>query len=75
MIKVAIFTFLSIGAIAFSRDYVLNPPSTSTSLITALCSLFLFLTVKVEEIESIRKFGEEYVSYMGSTKMFILYVL
>jgi protein-S-isoprenylcysteine O-methyltransferase Ste14 len=29
----------------------------------------------VEEKESIRKFGEEYVSYMGETKMFIPFIL
>lgn len=59
----------------FALGVYLKSPSMIASLLVALCSLFLFLTAKVEEKESINKFGEEYVSYMGTTKMFIPYIL
>jgi protein-S-isoprenylcysteine O-methyltransferase Ste14 len=59
----------------FALGVYLKSPSTIASLLVALCSLFLFLTAKVEEQENITKFGEEYLSYMESTKMFIPYIL
>lgn len=46
------------------------------SLITAFVNLLaLYLTARVEEREMIKRFGKEYVSYMGRTKMFIPYIL
>ena len=35
----------------------------------------VYLTGKVEEGEMIRKFGQEYASYMKETKMFFPYIL
>lgn len=59
----------------FAWGVYLKSPATSTTLLIGLCSIFLLLTAKVEEKESVRKFGEEYVSYMHETKMFIPYIL
>lgn len=40
-------------------------------MLTAVASVFLFTTARVEEFENLHKFGEDYASYMTKTKMFI----
>lgn len=40
-------------------------------LLSAVTSLFLFATARVEESENTAKFGSEYERYMKSTRMFI----
>jgi protein-S-isoprenylcysteine O-methyltransferase Ste14 len=45
-------------------------------LVTALVNLLaLYLTSRVEEREMIKRFGKEYESYIGRTKMFIPYII
>lgn len=46
-------------------------PSLPGIAVTAIASIFLFLTAKAEEKENIAFFGPEYGSYMKKTKMFI----
>lgn len=46
----------------------LSLPSTMLALIT---TLLLYATARVEEIENIQLFGQEYRDYMQQTKMFI----
>ena len=41
----------------------------------AAATIFLILTAKLEEVENIEYFGEQYQSYMQKTKMFIPYIL
>jgi protein-S-isoprenylcysteine O-methyltransferase Ste14 len=36
-----------------------------------LCTFFLTATARVEEVENVKYFGEEYMEYMKRTKMFI----
>lgn len=50
-------------------------PTIGASILVSFSTLSLFLTAKVEEAESARKFGAEYLDYMKSTKMFIPYIL
>jgi protein-S-isoprenylcysteine O-methyltransferase Ste14 len=37
-------------------------------------TIFLILTAKIEEVENIAYFGEEYRAYMQKTRMFIPYI-
>jgi len=46
-----------------------------TLLLAGVATLFLILTAKKEEGENIAYFGEQYRTYMQSTKMFIPFVL
>ncbi len=43
-------------------------------LLTAITSVFLFATAKIEESENLAKFGVEYADYIKSTRMFIPYL-
>jgi protein-S-isoprenylcysteine O-methyltransferase Ste14 len=45
-----------------------------TTICAVLCTLFVFLTAKIEEKENMRSFGKEYERYREATKMFIPYV-
>jgi protein-S-isoprenylcysteine O-methyltransferase Ste14 len=54
---------------AFFKDLSLQG-----ALLTVVATAFLFSTAKVEELENLHKFGEEYASYMSKTKMFIPYL-
>ncbi len=40
-------------------------------MMTTVATALLFATARVEESENLRKFGEEYATYMVKTKMFI----
>jgi len=45
-----------------------------TGLAVLAASACLYATAKVEERENVLRFGDEYVQYMGRTKMFIPYL-
>ena len=49
----------------------LKAPSPVGALLGLLATGFLVATAKVEEGENLRKFGDEYASYMRETRMFI----
>jgi protein-S-isoprenylcysteine O-methyltransferase Ste14 len=46
-------------------------PSIWSSILVGLASIFLWLTAKAEESESLAKFGTEYAALIARTKMFI----
>ena len=50
----------------FLKDY-----SFISTLLAAVVSAFLAATARVEEIENLQKFGNDYVTYMKETKIFI----
>lgn len=52
----------------------LKSPTIGATILIVFCTLSLFLTAKVEEGESTRKFGDDYLEYMKSSKMFIPYI-
>jgi protein-S-isoprenylcysteine O-methyltransferase Ste14 len=52
----------------------LKHPSLSGVLLSAAASAFLYCTARVEERENLRVFGDEYMSYMKTTKLFIPYL-
>lgn len=39
--------------------------------LVALCTFFLTVTARMEEVENIKYFGDEYADYMKRTKMFV----
>jgi protein-S-isoprenylcysteine O-methyltransferase Ste14 len=43
-------------------------------LLTAIGSVFLFATARIEESENLARFGDDYAEYMKSTRMFIPYL-
>ncbi len=45
------------------------------ALLGAAATIFLIITAKLEELENIEFFGEQYIAYMQKTKMFIPYIL
>jgi protein-S-isoprenylcysteine O-methyltransferase Ste14 len=45
-----------------------------STITVAAASVSLYLSAKVEERENVATFGDEYVQYMGRTKMFIPYL-
>ena len=51
-----------------------NPSLLSASLMIVV-SVFMVATARVEEMENIQKFGDDYVAYMKKTKMFIPFVI
>jgi len=46
-------------------------PSLIAGALTVGATVFLVLTAKVEEVEDIRYFGDDYRAYMRGTKMFV----
>jgi protein-S-isoprenylcysteine O-methyltransferase Ste14 len=46
-------------------------PSLLGGCLAAVCTVFLFATARADEAECKVKFGEQYISYMKKTKMFI----
>jgi protein-S-isoprenylcysteine O-methyltransferase Ste14 len=44
-------------------------------IISVLSSLFLFITVKIEEKENVAYFGEKYIDYMKKSKMFVPFLI
>jgi len=51
-----------------------NPSLLSASLVV-VASAFLVATARVEEMENVRKFGDDYVAYIRETKMFIPFII
>ena len=49
-------------------------PSWPDAGLVLLSTAFLYVTARIEERENISYFGEEYVSYMRHSKMFVPYV-
>ncbi len=64
----ASLVFLAWGVLFKHTDYVLI-------IIAAVASVFLFITMKIEEKENIRYFGESYRDYISRTKMFIPFLV
>lgn len=50
-------------------------PSLLTGMLSAISTLFLWLTARADEAECIQFFGIQYVDYMKHTKMFVPYVI
>jgi len=46
-------------------------PSLLGGVLVVAASVFLIATARVEEVENLRKFGDDYAAYMKTTKMFI----
>jgi len=44
------------------------------AILGAVATIFLIITAKLEEVENIEYFGEQYKAYMQKTKMFIPYI-
>jgi protein-S-isoprenylcysteine O-methyltransferase Ste14 len=53
--------------------FLKRPSIIGISLVVLTC-IFMTITAKMEEIENVRFFGEEYRDYMTRTKMFIPYL-
>ncbi|MBM4167759.1 MAG: isoprenylcysteine carboxylmethyltransferase family protein [Ignavibacteria bacterium] len=69
-IRHPLYSSLLIG----SWGVFLKDPSQLATALALAASAFLFLTARVEEVENLRKFGQEYESYMKTTKMFVPFV-
>jgi protein-S-isoprenylcysteine O-methyltransferase Ste14 len=63
-------TFLLGGVGAFLKD-----PSVLGFLFFTLVFIFVFVTAKVEEEDNIKKFGDEYLAYMKTTRMFLPFLI
>ena len=50
-------------------------PSAFSAITVLVASAFLVATARVEEMENVQKFGDDYVAYMKKTKMFIPFVI
>lgn len=50
-------------------------PSLLSAFLVVVTSAFLIATARVEEMENVRKFGDDYVAYMKETKMFIPFII
>jgi len=46
-------------------------PSLLGGVLVAVTSVFLFATARIEEMENIYRFGNDYTAYMSKTKMFL----
>ncbi|MBI5625639.1 MAG: isoprenylcysteine carboxylmethyltransferase family protein [Nitrosomonadales bacterium] len=55
--------------------FFFKQPSLVTGVLAVTASGLLVTTARVEEIENIRYFGEEYQKYMKRTKMFVPYII
>ena len=53
----------------------LKNPSIVSSLLAIVACVFLGMMAKVEEKENLQKFGEDYLDYMKTTKMFIPFLI
>ncbi|MBA7494005.1 hypothetical protein ES702_04572 [subsurface metagenome] len=63
-------TFLLGGVGAF-----LKAPSVLGFLIFSSVFVFVFVTAKVEEQDNIKRFGDEYLTYMKTTRMFLPFLI
>ena len=55
----------------FAWGTFFKDPSLISTLLAVMASAFLVATARVEEMENLQKFGNNYVTYMNETKMFI----
>jgi len=55
--------------------FFFKQPSLAGGILAVIATSFLVATARVEEIENIRYFGEEYKAYMKRTKMFVPFIL
>ena len=53
----------------------LKVPSALGFLLFTFVCIFSYMTAKVEEKDNIERFGEEYLAYMKTTKMFVPYLI
>ncbi len=59
----------------FAWGTFLKNPSLIFALLAAVASAFLVATARVEEMENLQRFGDDYVTYMKETKMFIPFLV
>jgi len=59
----------------FAWGTFLKDPSLLSIFLAVVASAFLVATARIEEVENIRKFGDDYVTYMRETKMFIPFLI
>jgi len=50
-------------------------PSWAGISLAVIATFFLTMTAKMEEVENIRYFGDEYLGYMKRTKMFVPFIM
>ncbi len=53
----------------------LKAPSLLGCLLVVIVCAFVFVTAKVEEEENIKRFRDEYLAYMKTTKMFLPFLI
>lgn len=53
----------------------LKAPSGLGFLLFTFVFIFLFVTARVEEEDNIKRFGDEYLTYMKTTKMFLPFLI
>ncbi len=63
-------SFLTAGVGAF-----LKAPSILGFLLFTFVFIFVFVTARVEEEDNIKRFGDEYLTYMKTTRMFIPFLI
>lgn len=63
-------SFLLGGVGVFLKD-----PSVLGFLLFTFVFIFAFVTAKVEEEDNIKRFGDEYIAYMKTTKMFLPFLI
>lgn len=61
--------------ISLCWGFFFKQPSLVAGILAVTASGLLVTTARVEEIENIRYFGEEYQKYMKRTKMFVPYII
>ena len=54
---------------------ILKGPSALGFLLLLILIIAVFITAKVEEEDNVKRFGEEYVAYRKTTKMFIPHLI
>lgn len=59
----------------FGWGVFLKNPSILSGVLVLVVTIFLVATAKVEEVENFQKFGDAYVEYKKTTKMFIPFLI
>ena len=54
---------------------IFHEPSGLGFLLFTFVFIFVFVTAKVEEEDNIKRFGDEYLAYMKTTKMFLPFLI
>lgn len=63
------------SVLLFAWGTFVKNPSFLSIFLAVVVSAFLVATARIEEVENMRKFGDDYVSYMKETKMFIPFLI